>query len=104
VLVVAAEADLRRYVRECLRDRSDVRLVEASTVTAGVTLAASQSPELLIVDDPERDVLATLPDRRANVIVYDVPRGGAASGSRVRLLARPFTAEELVAEVDSSMT
>lgn len=99
VLVVAAEADLRRYVRECLRERTDLRLLEAATVTAAVTLAADYSPELLVVDEPESDVLVTLSQLRAIVIVDDVPHGAPASGTRLRLLARPFTAEGLVAEV-----
>jgi hypothetical protein len=99
VLVVAAEADLRRYVRECLRERTDLRLLEAATVTAAVALAARYSPELLVVDEPERAVLVRLSQLRAIVIVDDVPRGAPASGTRVRLLARPFTAEGLVAEV-----
>ena len=99
VLVVAAEADLRRYVRECLRERGDVRVLEAATVDGAVVLAASFSPELLVVDAPERDVVAALSDLRAIVIVDDVPHGAPASGTRLRLLARPFTAEGLIAEV-----
>jgi hypothetical protein len=99
VLVVAAEADLRRYVRECLRERSDLRLLEAATVTQAVALAADCSPDLLVVDEPERDVVATLSQLRAIVIVDDVPRGAPALGIPVRLLARPFTAEQLVGEV-----
>jgi hypothetical protein len=99
VLVVAAEADLRRYVRECLRERTDLRMVEAATITAAVALAASYPPELLVVDEPERDVLIRLPRLRAVVIVDEVPRGASASGTRVRLLGRPFTAEGLVHEV-----
>ena len=98
VLVVAAEADLRRYVRECLRERADLRVLEAATVAAAVTLAAYDWPELLVVDEPERDVLVTLSQLRAIVIVDDVPHG-AASATRLRLLARPFTTEGLVAEV-----
>ena len=99
VLVVAAETDLRRYVRECLRVRTDLRLLEAATVTAAVALAADYSPQLLVLDEPERDVLVTLSQLRAIVIVDDVPHGALSSGTRVRLLARPFTAEGLVAEV-----
>ena len=99
VLVVAAEPDLRRYVRECLRERSDLRVLEAATVSAAVTLAADHSPDLLVVDEPERDVLATLSQLRAVLIVDDVPHGAQALGSHVRLLSRPFTAERLVAEV-----
>src|SRR3954470_2960782 len=53
VLVVAAEPDVRRYVRECLRERTDLRVLDAETVTAAVMLAAHHSPELLIVDEPE---------------------------------------------------
>ena len=99
VLVVAAEVDLRRYVRECLRERSDLRVLEAATVSTAVSLAADCSPDLLVVDEPERDVLTTLSRLRAIVIVDDVPRGESALGTHVRLLARPFTAERLVAEV-----
>jgi len=99
VLVVAAEADLRCYVRECLRERTDIRVVEAATVTTAVTLAADYSPDILVVDAPERDVLATLSRLRAIVIVDEVPRGAPTLGTYVRLLARPFTAERLVAEV-----
>jgi hypothetical protein len=99
VLVVAAEADFRGYVRECLRERSDLRLVEASTVASAVGLAASCSPRLLVVDEPQRDVVAVLTTLPAIVIVDDVPHGAPATGTRLRLLARPFTAEGLLAEV-----
>jgi hypothetical protein len=99
VLVVAAEADFRRYVRECLRERTDVRVVEAATVAASVTLAGVYSPELLVVDEPQSDVVVTLSQLRAIVIVDDVPRGAAGVETRLRLLARPFTAEGLVAAV-----
>jgi len=99
VLVVAGEADLRRYVRECLRERTDLRLLDAATVSAAVTLAADCSPDLLVVDEPERGVLAALSQLRAVIIVDDVPRDMPALGTQVRLLVRPFTAERLVAEV-----
>ena len=99
VLVVAGEADLRRYVRECLRDRTDLRLIEAQTVSAAIALAADYSPQLLIVDEPESNVVTTLSQLLAIVIVDDVPHGAPESGTRVRLLARPFTAEGLLAEV-----
>jgi len=99
-LVVAAEADLRRYVRECLRERIDLRLLEAATVIAAVTLAASYSLAFLVVDEPDSDVLAALPELRAIVIVDDVPQGAPESGTRRRLLSRPFTAEGLLAEVN----
>ena len=99
VLVIAAEVDLRRYIRECLRERSDLRILEAATVSAADTLAADRSLDLLVVDELVREVLAPLSHLRAVIIVDDVPRGGPTSGTQVRLLARPFTAERLVAEV-----
>jgi len=99
VLVVAAEADLRRYVRECLRERTDLRLLEAATVIGAVTLAAAWSPDLLVVDEPESGVLVAVSQPRAIVIVDEVPHGASPSGTRVRLLARPFTAEGLIAAV-----
>ena len=99
VLVVAAEADVRRYVRECLREHADLCLLEAATIAAAFTLASAYSPELLIVDDPHRIVLDTLSQIRAIVIVDDVPHGSPDSDARVRMLARPFTAEGLLAEV-----
>jgi hypothetical protein len=98
VLVVAGEADFRGYVRECLRERTDLRVLEAATVTAAVLLAAQYSPKLLIVDEPESAVAAMLSQVRAIVIVDDVPHGEPTTGPR--LLARPFTAEGLLAEVD----
>jgi len=100
VLVVAAESDVRRYVRECLRERADLRLVEAATVAAAVALAAHAAPELLVVDEPERDVVAALSSLPAIVIVDDVPHDSLAPGSRLRLLARPFSAEGLITQVD----
>jgi hypothetical protein len=99
-LVVAAELDVRRYVRECLRERADVRLAEAASVAAAVALAAQSPPEFLVVDAPERDVVAALSSLRAIVIVDDVLHDAFTSGTRLRLLARPFTAEALIAEVD----
>lgn len=99
VLVVAAESDFRHYVRECLRERTDLRLIEAATVANAIALAASFTLALLIVDEPERDVVTALPQLRAIVIVDDVPGGAPPYGAHVRLIARPFTAEGLGAEI-----
>jgi hypothetical protein len=100
VLVVAAEADLRRYVCECLRERPALRFVEAPTVRAAVALAARYPAACLVVDEPERDVLGALSSHRAVLLLDDVPRDAPASATHLRLLARPFTARELVAELD----
>jgi hypothetical protein len=100
VLVVAAEADLRRYVRECLRERPTLRLVEAATLPAALALAERYPRACLVVDEPERDVLGALASHRAVLLVDDLPRDALAAAASVQLLARPFTAAELVAEVD----
>jgi hypothetical protein len=99
VLVVAGETDVRRYVRECLRERTDLRVIEADSVTSAVLLATSDAPDFMIADDPERDVARLLPHVRVIIIVDDVPAGGATLAGRIRLLVRPFAAGVLVAEV-----
>jgi hypothetical protein len=98
VLIVAAEADLRRYVRECLRERPDLRVLEAASVAAAAVVAADDVLLLLIVDEPEIEILAVLSRLRAIVVVDDVPRH-ARPEARLRRLARPFAAERLLAEV-----
>ena len=87
------------YVRECLRDCVNVRVLNAASVAVALTLEARTAPQLLIVDAPQSDVLVALPRVRALVIVDDEPRRKQFAGARVRFLARPFTAARLVAEV-----
>ena len=102
MLIVSGETDFRGYVVECLRDRADLRVLEAATVASAVALSAQYSPSLLIVDEPERAVVAMLSQVPAIVIVDDVPRGERTPGPQ--LLARPFTAEGLLSEVDRLLT
>ena len=99
VLVVAAESDVRRHVRECLRDCADLRVLEAPSVAVGLTLEAQARPQVLIVDATQADVLVALPRARAVVLVDDDPRREQNADARVRFLARPFTADQLVTEV-----
>ena len=99
VLVVAGDADVRRYVRECLRDRADLRVLEAAAIAMAKRLAALQPPELLIVDAPEAGVLDTVMDVRAVLIADDVARD-AMPNARIATLARPFGARDLRALVD----
>lgn len=99
VLAIAAEPDLRRYVRECLRERTDLCVVEAASVSAAVAIAAAGAPDLLVVDEPEGDAIGALSPLPAIVIVDELPRGAPAWGPRCQLLPRPFTAETLMAEV-----
>ena len=99
VLVLAAEADVRRYVRECLRDSAGVRVLEAPSVAVALTLEAEAAPQLLIVDAEMSEVLVALPQVRAVVMVDDEPRREQPADARVRFLARPFSADQLVTEV-----
>jgi len=99
VLVISAETDFRRYVRECLRTRAELRVVEAPTVTAALHIAAHDLPAFIVVDELEREVLRRLSTIRAIVIVDEVPLDTSSGNTRHRLLARPFAAEQLLAEV-----
>src|SRR5262245_25163539 len=99
VLAVAADADVRRYVQECLRDRSDVRVVTAATVTDAITVAAREAPRVMVVDAPQCEVILALPELATVMIVDDVPRRERPGGTRVRFLSRPFAADALIAEV-----
>jgi two-component system KDP operon response regulator KdpE len=49
VLVVEDELPIRRFLRPALQD-AGYRLIEADTVASGLAQAASQNPEVLIVD------------------------------------------------------
>lgn len=49
VLVIEDEAQIRRAVRNALRDAAD-RIVEAATGSAGIDLAAVERPELVVLD------------------------------------------------------
>jgi DNA-binding NtrC family response regulator len=99
VLVVAADADVRRYVRECLRDRADLCVLEAAAIEIATRLAALQPPKLLIVDAPDAGVLDRFADVRAVLIADDVTVE-AVPNARVTALARPFGARDLQAIVD----
>ena len=38
VIVISTDVDLRRFIRECLRDRTDVRVLDAPTIEAAVAM------------------------------------------------------------------
>jgi len=38
VLIVAADEDVRRYARECLRARTDLRILDAATIAEALAL------------------------------------------------------------------
>jgi len=98
VLVVASEFDLRQYVRECLRDRTDLRAIDATSVVDCVDAVAHVKPILLIVAEAEEAAVRVFPHLLAILIVND-ESGRTSETPRRRILARPFTAERLLAEV-----
>jgi CheY-like chemotaxis protein len=104
VLVVAAEADVRRYIGECLRSIPNLNVLEAASASAAAGMAEQACPDLMIVDESEIDVADRLPRLRAIAIVDEIPYGGTNSRSRIRLLGRPFSAEQLMIEVEQSLT
>lgn len=97
-LVVAADPDVRRYVGECLRVRTDLRVHEAATIRAATEIVSRIPTHFLIVDRSEG--LEGLAHLRMIVMVDEIPYGVATATPRTRLLSRPFSAEQLASEVD----
>ena len=103
VLVVAADADVRRHVRECLRDRVDLHVLDAPTVAIAEQLAAAHRPHLLIVDPRDAAVLSAIADVRAVVLMDDVPPH-TRPNDRIVTLMRPFGRHDLEALVDQALS
>ena len=104
VLVVASDADLRRYVRECLRDVQRVRVIEAASVTEALDLAVHDSPHVLIADWSAASVVSALSEVRAVLIADDLAEISDARQAPVSLLPEPFSAERLAGEVARMIT
>jgi len=99
VLVVIADADVRQYVRECLRDRVDLRVFEAPTVAIAEHLAELHPPRILIVERRDLAGLSAIEHARVVVIADDVSPD-AVPNDRLVTLLRPFGAQDLEAIVD----
>jgi DNA-binding NtrC family response regulator len=113
VLVVAAEADMRTYVRRCLAQVASVQVMEAPDVAGMRGIARAMPPDLIVVDVDGEPAGAAV-DRMlggqpeligvpAIVITDEAPGGdrgtigtGTAPGV---LLVKPFNARRLCAEV-----
>jgi hypothetical protein len=104
LLVVAPDVEVRRYVGECLRTRSDLRLLDAPTTEAGVALATHDAPDLIVVEESEQEILLRLTDTRAVVMVDDLSYGASIVRAGVHTLTRPFSAEQLLAAVGRLLT
>ena len=103
ILAISADAYVRRYVQECLRDRPTVRVLAAATMSDALTLAARDTPRLLVVDAPQSEILMALTHVPTLILVDELPHVDEQADSGVRFLARPFTPASLEAEVDRLM-
>src|SRR5262245_14047966 len=101
VLVVASQPDVRAYISECLRSRTNLLVLEAASVQAAIALA-QQQPRLLIVDESEIEVIGRLP-QIATILIVDDASESYQHGTRadLRVLARPFNTRGLLQQVDS---
>ena len=99
ILVCAAEADVRQYLNECLREHADVRIVAASTVPGAIALARAYPPRLLIVDFASVALASVLSDVRGILLADEVLQQSAQAES-LTILARPFSAMSLSLAVD----
>jgi two-component system, OmpR family, KDP operon response regulator KdpE len=113
VLVIDDEPQIRRVVRNAVRDL-DLRVVEASTGTEGVDLAAAERPSVIVLDLglPDRGGLQVCRDLRAftavPIIVLSARHG---EPDKVALLdagaddyvTKPFSPVELQARVRAQL-
>ena len=98
VLVVAADADLRRYITDCLRPVGGLRLLEASRAGDARALLTHDAPHLVVVDAPERAILAALRDTPVILLANAVRRvDPLIEQGRLVPLAPPFTPAHLTA-------
>lgn len=99
VLVASPDADGREYIRECLRRCDDLHLIESDALERSIEEASQHVVQLLIVDLAFVELLAIQLTTPAIVLVDDLPRSYSPRRGRIRLMVRPFSAEELVSEV-----
>lgn len=112
VLVVARDADMRAYIRDCL-SATGLRLVELSDLAA-TAAGAIEHADLLIIDlsrqersSGERHAELKIPPHYAHlprVLITDESHdAGHAATRNVALLHRPFNARRLQLEVMRSL-
>jgi DNA-binding NtrC family response regulator len=98
VLVAAADADLRGYVRECLRERTDLRAMEAATPADAANFIEHDTLHLLIVDSRLAALTELLPAVPA-LLISDGTDGTGAARSWPTRIASPFSERSLLEAV-----
>lgn len=99
VMVVAACAQVRKVVRDCLAESGWVRVTEAASVEEATSLLAEGAPDLMLVDHPERAVLSMPGAEHVLLISSEVPRSHEMPRQLVGLLARPLKGERVSSKV-----
>ena len=100
VLVVVADAALRRYVHECLRYTARFFVHDVTTPREAIEFAARLEPGVMVVDRVAEEVVRVLVDVRVIVIDDGLREVNNELSDRRAVLMSPFTAETLVAEID----
>jgi hypothetical protein len=98
VLVVSADGDVRRYIRESLCDRVDLRVLEASTVHDARRISEHTAVSLVITDIPATHGFAP-PPRVPAILITDESSDGMPPAAECVAVPGPFTAERLAGVV-----
>jgi len=113
VLVMAAEADMRTYVRRCLAQVASIQVMEAPDAQGMRGIARAMQPNLIVVDvdgEPAGSAVDRMLGRQPEladvpmiVITDEAPGndyGTIGSGTAsAAILVKPFNARRLCAEV-----
>jgi CheY-like chemotaxis protein len=106
VLVADDDADMRLYIRGCLRSRGDIHIIEAADGDEAFALAQTLLPDLIVSDlvMPGLNGDALCRALKAGADTRDIPfllvSGEARTAYADRFLAKPFNAAGLRAEVN----
>lgn len=102
VLVTAGDADVRHYVRDCLRPRTDLHVLEAGSTAAMLDAAAMKQPRLFIVDEPQVAAVLSYPSVPVILLADEIPEllRDRARAAQVVLLPGPFQARGLLEQVN----
>jgi len=101
ILIVAADASLRRYVRECLRDVTRFLVRDVASAREALELVVQAAPRVAVVDrTAEFAILRVFAEARV-VVIDDGPRAdGVPRDPRLVVLMSPFSAEALITAID----
>jgi DNA-binding NtrC family response regulator len=105
VLIIAADADLRRYIADCLSENRELHVAAAGSVADAVVCAQQQPPQLILVDAPNVHTREQFHGTCTIVVVDELPAAAqrvsdASTTAPVAYITRPFNARSLLELVD----